>query len=94
MDNIYVGSTLIVVLTFTCFLTFSFPSVGEIFADPALYPRIIIFILMLLSGITLFNGLKEVKNKKHTGEEIIEKGKQKLILKNLSRRYFFIIFPH
>ena len=91
MDNIYIGSILIVVLTFTYFLTFSFPSVGKIFADPALYPRIIIFILMLLSGITLFNGLKEIKNKKHAGEEIIEKGKQKTNLKKPIEVLFFLI---
>ena len=91
MDNIYIGSILIVVLTFTYFLTFSFPSVDEIFADPALYPRIIIFILMLLSGVTLFNGLKEMKNKKHTGEEIIEKGKQKTNLKKPIEVLFFLI---
>ena len=78
-------------MIFTYFLTFSFPSVGGIFADPALYPRIIIFIVMLLSGVTFFNGLREMKNKKHTGEEIIEKGKQKLILKDLSRCYFFLL---
>jgi len=105
MDNIYIGSILIVVLTLTYFLTFSFPSVGGIFADPALYPRIIIFILMLLSGVTLFNGLKEMKNKKHTGEEIIEKSKQKTNLKKpievllcliiyfSSLNYFNLIIP-
>ena len=91
MDNIYIGSILIVVLTFTYFLTFSFPSVSGVFADPALYPRIIIFILMLLSGVTLFNGLKEIKNKKHTGEEIIEKGKQKTNLKKPIEVLFFLI---
>jgi len=91
MDNIYIGSILIVVLTFTYFLTFSFPSVGKIFNDPALYPRIIIFILMLLSGVTLFNGLKEIKNKKYIGEEIIEKGKQKTNLKKPIEVLFFLI---
>jgi len=91
MDNIYIGSILIVVLIFTYFLTFSFPSVGGIFADPALYPRIIIFILMLLSGVTLFNGLKEVKKKKHTGKEIIEKNKQKTNLKKPIEVLFCLI---
>jgi len=92
MDNIYIGSILIVVLIFTYFLTFSFPSVGGIFADPALYPRIIIFILMLLSGVTLFNGLKEMKNKKHTGEEIIEKGKKTNLKKPIEVLFCLIIY--